>query len=110
NGGADLLLGGAGNDSLVGLAFGTPSVDPADRYVGGDGDDTMDGWNIRNPGVVVDTMDGGLGNDLFIVDNAADVLTDAGGIDTVDARDIDWTLAAGFENLNIRNDVSEGHA
>src|SRR4030095_7882252 len=55
----------------------------------------------------VDTMDGGLGDDLYRVDNANDVLSDAGGIDTVVVFDRDWTLGAGFENLTIRNDFSE---
>src|SRR6185436_16894236 len=37
-----------------------------------------------------------------------DLLTDAGGVDTVEAADINWTLAAGYENLIINNQVSEG--
>jgi len=107
NSGADTLIGGAGNDSLVGGI--SDAFEQGDRFSGGDGNDTMDGWGgMRHGGEGVDTMDGGLGNDLFVVDNPNDVLTDGGGIDTVDARDMSWTLAAGFENLNIRNDVSEG--
>ncbi len=108
NGGADILIGGAGNDFLIGFGYGNFNVDPGDRFVGGDGDDTMNGWQMHATGSGVDTMDGGLGNDLYVIDNSADVLSDAGGIDTVDARDINFTLPSGFENLNIKNDVSEG--
>ena len=65
----------------------------------------MNGWNASFGGTDanVDTMDGGLGNDRYYVDNAGDVLTDAGGVDTVVARNINWTLAAGFENLVMNN-------
>ena len=47
-------------------------------------------------------MWGGTGNDIYIVDNAADVVTEyAGeGIDTVDAA-ISYTLGAEVENLAL---------
>jgi Ca2+-binding RTX toxin-like protein len=102
--GDDSLDGGAGNDSLVGGAG-------FDLLVGGDGNDTLDGLFSRNgfnPGeAAVDTMNGGLGDDRYLVDNPNDVLSDAGGIDTVVAFDMDWTLGAGFENLTIANDFGE---
>jgi Ca2+-binding RTX toxin-like protein len=44
-----------------------------------------------------DTMNGGLGDDTYIV-TAGDVLTDAGGVDTV-LSPVAWTLADSFENL-----------
>jgi Ca2+-binding RTX toxin-like protein len=105
-GGQDSLIGGAGNDSIVG---GTPDFqgNAGDHYVGGDGNDTMDGFQSRGS-PDADTMDGGLGDDLYIVDRTDDVLTDAGGTDTVKAMDIDWTLGAGFENLIIDSQISEG--
>src|SRR6185503_11537181 len=53
------------------------------------------------------TLDGGLGDDLFVADNPSDVLSDGGGVDTVEAVDLDWTLAAGFENLELHNDLGE---
>jgi trimeric autotransporter adhesin len=53
----NVLTGNSGNNSLS----------------GGAGDDTMDG------GVGADTMVGGTGNDLYVVDNAADVVTELAG-------------------------------
>src|SRR5580765_7081106 len=46
-----------------------------------------------------DTMNGGAANDTYIV-GTGDVLSDASGIDTV-VTDIDWTLGAGFENVQM---------
>ena len=63
----------------------------ANVLVGGDGNDVLDG------GAGVDSMDGGLGDDKYYI-TAGDVLTDAGGIDTI-VTDSSWTLATGFENL-----------
>jgi Ca2+-binding RTX toxin-like protein len=44
-----------------------------------------------------DTMNGGLGNDTYIV-STGDVLSDTGGVDTVQS-DVTWNLADAFENL-----------
>jgi Ca2+-binding RTX toxin-like protein len=106
NGGADVLIGGAGNDLIASGDFFNSS-DPGDQLIGGDGNDTLDGTH-HGGSLAAHTMDGGLGADLYIVDNTADVLTDAGGVDTVRATDISWTLGAGFENLIIDNQVTEG--
>jgi Ca2+-binding RTX toxin-like protein len=103
NAGDDILDGGAGNDSLVG-------DEGRDVLTGSDGDDTLDGWfseNFFDEEEVPDTLNGGLGNDVFRVDNAGDALTDSGGMDTVRVKDLDWTLAAGYENLVIHNDTAE---
>ena len=51
-------------------------------------------------------LDGGLGNDVFYVDNDQDVLLDAGGVDKIIAVNRSWTLGAGFENLHL-NDWEE---
>jgi Ca2+-binding RTX toxin-like protein len=103
--GADTLNGGSGNDSLV----GGPQEDGADLLIGGDGNDTLDGWSHRfdETDPLAETMDGGLGDDDYRVDNAADVLIDAGGVDTVHAADMSWTLGAEFENLVIHNGPTE---
>jgi len=108
--GADRLDGGAGDDLLVG---GSPfDNDGADYLVGGDGNDTLDGDSARfaDLDASVETLDGGLGDDYYVVDNPNDVLIDTGGVDTVEARNMGWTLADGFENLIVNNDESEGMA
>jgi Ca2+-binding RTX toxin-like protein len=78
---ANILIGGAGNDSLDAL----------------DGNDTLDG----NAGA--DHMAGGLGNDLYKVDNAGDQVIEAsgGGTDTVLAALNNYVLAANVENLSF---------
>jgi Ca2+-binding RTX toxin-like protein len=103
--GADTLNGGSGNDSLV----GGPLEDGADLLIGGDGNDTLDGWShfFGEQDPLAETMDGGLGDDVYRVDNASDVLVDGGGTDTIHAADMSWTLAAGFENLVIHNGEQE---
>ncbi len=104
--GNDTLDGGTGSDSLVG-GHGL------DQLFGGDGNDTLDGVSTEEEGLpfpwesTADTMDGGLGDDEYRADNPNDILSDAGGVDTVIAHDMDWTLAPGFENLTINNAVSE---
>jgi Ca2+-binding RTX toxin-like protein len=102
-GGNDTIDARGGNDSLAGGSG-------ADSLLGGDGNDTLNG-NWFGPSeqgeADVDTMEGGLGDDLYHVDNPNDVLSDAGGTDTVRATDMNWTLGAGFENLIIGNDFSE---
>ena len=102
---ADELLGGAGNDSLWG-------GDGADTFIGGDGNDTLASINSPDDGddFDVETLDGGLGDDRYIVDNANDVLIDAGGIDTVQVWTMDWTLGAGFENLILSSGPTESSA
>ena len=57
------------------------------------GDDELDGGDEAN------SMWGGTGNDIYVVDDAADVVTEYAdeGIDTVDAA-ISYTLGEHFEN------------
>jgi Ca2+-binding RTX toxin-like protein len=49
-----------------------------------------------------DTMVGGAGNDIYVVDNAADVVTEAAsaGTDSVQST-VTWTLATNVENLTL---------
>jgi Ca2+-binding RTX toxin-like protein len=77
---SDLLQGFAGNDHLSG--FG--------------GNDTLDG------GAGVDSLIGGAGDDLYVVDSAADVLTENAneGTDTIRSS-VSLALAANFENLEL---------
>ena len=58
--------------------------------------------NVLNGGAGADTMSGGPGNDVYVVDNAADVVTEAAsaGTDRIDAS-ITTTLGANVENLTL---------
>ena len=47
-----------------------------------------------------DTLEGGAGDDTYIVNDPGDVLIDAGGIDTVRTY-LSWDLGPRFENLII---------
>jgi Ca2+-binding RTX toxin-like protein len=78
--GNNSLSGGAGNDSLLGAS----------------GNDTLDG------GTGADSLDGGAGNDLYVIDNAADVLTENAneGTDIVRSS-VSHTLGANVENLQL---------
>jgi Ca2+-binding RTX toxin-like protein len=119
--GNDNLVGTPGNDTIHGLE-GDDTIDGLagddwlagnegrDVLIGGDGNDTLyglSGATVWDNEEVPDTLNGGLGNDVLYVDHAADSLSDSGGTDTVVAADINWTLAAGFENLTVYNDRSE---
>ena len=66
-----------------------PTASPAAR-----GNDTLDG------GLGNDTFDGGMGDDVYIVSEGGETLIDSGGNDTVRSK-VAWTLAAGFENLEL---------
>lgn len=87
--GVDSLDGLAGNDSLAGLAGN-------DTLQGGAGKDTLDG------GSGVDTMVGGADDDLYLVDNAGDVVTEAAdaGTDLVQAS-ATCTLSVNVESLTL---------
>lgn len=58
--------------------------------------------NVLDGGKAADTMVGGLGNDSYVVDNTADVVTEAAnaGVDTVLAG-VSYTLATHVENLTL---------
>ena len=104
-GGSNFLDGGDGNDLLRDVGVDSPD-EGGDMLIGGAGNDTLDGENHRPGGrdANVDTLDGGLGDDRYYVDNHADVLSDAGGVDTVVVFNMRWTLAPGFEHLVLVNE------
>ena len=78
---ANILTGGAGNDTLSGHA----------------GNDSLDG------GVGADAMAGGADNDLYYVDNAGDAVTEiaGGGIDTVRTTLSTYALTSEVERLQF---------
>ena len=78
------IIGTNGNDSLVGTSS-------ADSIEGLAGNDTLVGLGSS------DTLLGGAGDDRYVV-GTGDVLSDSGGIDTVESS-VSWTLGADFENL-----------
>jgi Ca2+-binding RTX toxin-like protein len=89
---ADAINGLGGNDVLKGRG--------GDDLLRGDGgDDRLDG------GTGADHMFGGTGNDLYVVDNIGDAVTEteagpAGGIDIV-LSTVSFTLGANVENLTL---------
>jgi Ca2+-binding RTX toxin-like protein len=77
---ANILAGLAGNDTLS----------------GGGGNDTLDG------GAGADAMGGGAGNDIYLVDDAADAITEASAAGTDEVRSsLSYTLGANLENLTL---------
>lgn len=82
------------DESPMKTVLGTPGDD---KLHGGKGDDSIDGL------AGADTMAGRLGNDVYVVDNAGDVVKERAGegTDTVVA-DVDWTLGQNVENLTLR--------
>ncbi len=85
--GNDVIAGGDGNDRLFGDAG-------MDTLKGDAGDDVLDG------GLGADQMRGSIGNDVYVVDNAADVVLEnvGEGIDTVQSA-ITHTLVMNIEAL-----------
>jgi Ca2+-binding RTX toxin-like protein len=75
---ANLLIGTAGNDTLIGST----------------------GNDILNGLASADTLSGGTGNDLYFADNVGDNVTEAtgSGIDTIRSS-VTYTLPANIENL-----------
>jgi trimeric autotransporter adhesin len=87
NNGNNILNGGSGHDTIDG-GVGADTLD------GGNGNDYLDG------GLGADSLTANGGNDIYVVDNIGDQITEDanGGTDTVRASII-WTLAANVENL-----------
>ncbi|MBU3694941.1 MAG: calcium-binding protein, partial [Rhodocyclaceae bacterium] len=82
--GNDVLSGDAGNDFLAGGAG-------RDMLLGGVGSDTLAGGEafadrfglyIVTPSDSIDTLNGGAGDDTYVIDNAGLVVVDSGGYDT----------------------------
>lgn len=121
--GKDYLDGGTGNDTasyetatatvtadLVNSSYNTGDADGdtfanIDNLTGSRFNDKLVGdenGNVLNGGLGADRMEGGAGNDTYIVDNGRDVVfeesKDGGIADTVKAS-VSWTLGDNLENL-----------
>jgi Ca2+-binding RTX toxin-like protein len=113
--GNDTLVGTDGVDTIDGLG-GNDDIDGlegADSLIGGSGNDTLFGGDANFYEGAGDTLNGGLGDDRYVLGryDANVLLADAGGTDTVVANSGWWTLAIGFENLELGFDwTSDGVA
>ena len=84
NAAANTLSGGDGDDELFG--FGG-----SDTLIGGNGKDVMFGGAGAN-----DSLQGGLGDDTYFIDDAGDVIVETGGEGhDVAASSLDYVLGAG---------------
>jgi Ca2+-binding RTX toxin-like protein len=87
---------------LENLRLGTQGQD---NIVGSDDDDAFDGK------LGADTMSGGSGNDLYVVDDSHDKVTEidvvAGGVDSV-LSSVDYALTFAVENLTLQNGALVG--
>ncbi len=102
--GADTLTGRDGNDSLAG--GGDAAID---RLLGGNGNDRLDGASGHG---AADWLAGGAGDDLYVIDSAADMVTEVAGqgTDTVHLRMPGgrYSLPAHVENLVLEGTAQTG--
>ncbi|MDI9238641.1 calcium-binding protein [Lysobacter sp. LF1] len=96
NSGANALGGWDGDDVLHGL-------DGDDSLFGGTGSDVLQGGNggdYLDGGEGVDHLEGGAGNDVYVTDDAADVVVEAAGAGTDQVQTTaTYALSANIENL-----------
>ena len=105
--GINTLIGGDGNDRIIG------SANDSNSLFGNGGNDTMEGGagnDTFNGGAGIDRMTGKAGNDLYIVDDLSDVVLEslAGGTDSVLAKVSDYTLAGNTEWLTLDSTIGAG--
>jgi len=92
-----------GNDNLT----GTASADTMSGLGGNDSISGLDGNDTLNGGSGADTMDGGNGDDFFHVDNALDLVLEAGGggLDTV-STSVSFNMPNHVEQIMIAAGVT----
>jgi Ca2+-binding RTX toxin-like protein len=105
--GLNTLIGGEGNDRIIG------SANDANSLLGNGGNDTMEGGSGKdtlNGGAGADRMSGKGGNDFYIVDDSGDVVVESldGGVDSVLAKVSDFTLAGNTEWLTLDSTIESG--
>ena len=107
-----VILGGAGNDTIVGTD-GADYIDgnnhptlgafaDNDTLNGGAGNDIIYGRagnDVLDGGTGNDTLDGGDGDDILIVDSLQDIVVGGAGVDTVRTTTANYTLGSDVENL-----------
>lgn len=97
---ADIIYAGSGNKTINGGAG-----DDVIRIVSDGG---APGNNVIDGGTGADIMIGGAANDVFKVDNPADVTADVGGLDRVESTAANYILGAGIENLTLLKKALSG--
>jgi Ca2+-binding RTX toxin-like protein len=106
NGLANVVIGTSGNDTLAG-GGGADTLqggDGDDLLEGGEGNDTLQGGNgndVLDGGSGGDALQGGAGNDTYVVDSAADGISESSGIDTVLAAITYALTSTHLENLTL---------
>lgn len=111
-GGATLLLGSGGGQSLVAnplLASTLRGGDGADTLYGADLADTLDGGagdDILRGGAGADLLRGGLGNDSYVIDDLGDTVDDSGGADTAYVTVDGYVLGPGIEAAYLAGTAS----
>ncbi|MBP6190248.1 MAG: calcium-binding protein [Acinetobacter sp.] len=129
--GSSLIYAGAGNDVIIApdaLAGNTIYAEDGDDQVqilngqvfAGNGDDTLTGSgkfygeagndsiissdsdDLLDGGIGIDYLKGGLGNDIYFVDNLSDIVLEnvEQGVDTVNSS-VSYTLTSNVENLTL---------
>ncbi|TPE47872.1 M10 family metallopeptidase C-terminal domain-containing protein [Amaricoccus solimangrovi] len=108
----DSAVTGTGNElaNEIIADFDAPS---RNTLVGGGGDDKLvshHSADVLDGGAGVDSMEGGPGDDVYYVDDAADACEEklGGGTDTVWAS-VSYRLAAHLDRLNLTGLAVEGH-
>lgn len=97
------VTGGAGTDTLLNF----------ENLTGSAFDDTLtgsSGANVLNGGAGADTMAGGAGDDIYVVDNARDIVREkvSEGADTVRSAISDYTLVTFVERLELIGSALNG--